>query len=299
MVCQSAAGAVRQSVGAASGKTDSVTSVMKVRIGAQCSAFEEGLTDWNWSRRSDLNRGPADYESAALPRSYAGWDARRLEKNGDPSKCVPRLQKPSALERSRAQQQVERHPLRLPVPGLDHGLARPGRVREPAGSFLRDDDRVEAVGPAAAARAYQADQDARQRAAFRRHEVEDAGPGDVARVAGVHGLELRDELAFFELERRAELAHAAVAEGQELHGGELDRRELNRGQGGRDAAVDLEVDEAGAVLGVPQHPEADARQAGAVLSGQAEVNLLLDVRQRLLGRAGAVGPESEHLGGRH
>ena len=25
-----------------------------------------------WSRRSDLNRGPADYESAALPLSYAG-----------------------------------------------------------------------------------------------------------------------------------------------------------------------------------------------------------------------------------
>ena len=28
--------------------------------------------DWLWSRRSDLNRGPADYESAALPLSYAG-----------------------------------------------------------------------------------------------------------------------------------------------------------------------------------------------------------------------------------
>ena len=27
----------------------------------------------DWSRRSDLNRGPADYESAALPLSYAGW----------------------------------------------------------------------------------------------------------------------------------------------------------------------------------------------------------------------------------
>ena len=27
----------------------------------------------NWSRRSDLNRGPADYESAALPLSYAGF----------------------------------------------------------------------------------------------------------------------------------------------------------------------------------------------------------------------------------
>ena len=26
----------------------------------------------HWSRRSDLNRGPADYESAALPLSYAG-----------------------------------------------------------------------------------------------------------------------------------------------------------------------------------------------------------------------------------
>jgi hypothetical protein len=26
-----------------------------------------------WSRRSDLNRGPADYESAALPLSYAGF----------------------------------------------------------------------------------------------------------------------------------------------------------------------------------------------------------------------------------
>jgi hypothetical protein len=25
-----------------------------------------------WSRRTDLNRGPADYESAALPLSYAG-----------------------------------------------------------------------------------------------------------------------------------------------------------------------------------------------------------------------------------
>src|SRR5262245_43634836 len=264
MVCQSAAGAVRQSVGAASGKTDSVTSVMKVRIGAQCSAFEEGLTDWNWSRRSDLNRGPADYESAALPRSYAGWDARRLEKNGDPSKCVPRLQKPSALERSRAQQQVERHPRRLPVPGLDHGLPRSGRVRESAGSFLRDDDRVEARGAAAAARADQPDQDALQRAALRGHELEAAGPGDVA-VAGVHGLELGDEVAFFELEGRAELAHAAVAEGHELHGGELDRRELNRRQGGRDAAVDLEVHEAGAVLGVSQHPEADPRQAGDVL----------------------------------
>src|SRR5438552_1464327 len=29
-----------------------------------------------WSRRSGLNRGPADYESAALPLSYAG-DVRR------------------------------------------------------------------------------------------------------------------------------------------------------------------------------------------------------------------------------
>jgi hypothetical protein len=26
----------------------------------------------NWSRCSDLNRGPADYESAALPLSYTG-----------------------------------------------------------------------------------------------------------------------------------------------------------------------------------------------------------------------------------
>jgi len=31
-----------------------------------------------WSRRSDLNRGPADYESAALPLSYAGRGRRRL-----------------------------------------------------------------------------------------------------------------------------------------------------------------------------------------------------------------------------
>ena len=31
-----------------------------------------------WSRRSDLNRGPADYESAALPLSYAG-QARAYE----------------------------------------------------------------------------------------------------------------------------------------------------------------------------------------------------------------------------
>jgi hypothetical protein len=27
-----------------------------------------------WCRRSDLNRGPADYESAALPLSYVGWE---------------------------------------------------------------------------------------------------------------------------------------------------------------------------------------------------------------------------------
>src|ERR1700681_785945 len=32
---------------------------------------------YGWSRRSDLNRRPADYESAALPLSYVGL-------NGDP-----------------------------------------------------------------------------------------------------------------------------------------------------------------------------------------------------------------------
>ncbi len=34
-----------------------------------------------WSRRSGLNRGPADYESAALPLSYAGLGRRRLRRN--------------------------------------------------------------------------------------------------------------------------------------------------------------------------------------------------------------------------
>ena len=29
---------------------------------------------YEWSRRSDLNRRPADYESAALPLSYVGLD---------------------------------------------------------------------------------------------------------------------------------------------------------------------------------------------------------------------------------
>ncbi len=29
--------------------------------------------DLEWSRRADLNRRPADYESAALPLSYVGW----------------------------------------------------------------------------------------------------------------------------------------------------------------------------------------------------------------------------------
>src|SRR5512135_2137513 len=33
-----------------------------------------GFSKWlkSWSRRSDLNRGPTDYESVALPLSYAG-----------------------------------------------------------------------------------------------------------------------------------------------------------------------------------------------------------------------------------
>ena len=31
----------------------------------------------DWSRRRDLNPGPADYESAALPLSYAGWAGLR------------------------------------------------------------------------------------------------------------------------------------------------------------------------------------------------------------------------------
>jgi hypothetical protein len=34
-----------------------------------------------WSRRSDLNRGPADYESAALPLSYAGVGRGRFRRN--------------------------------------------------------------------------------------------------------------------------------------------------------------------------------------------------------------------------
>ena len=33
---------------------------------AECKSLKD------WSRRSGLNRGPADYESAALPLSYAG-----------------------------------------------------------------------------------------------------------------------------------------------------------------------------------------------------------------------------------
>jgi hypothetical protein len=30
------------------------------------------LTEGEWSRHSDLNRGPAVYETAALPLSYVG-----------------------------------------------------------------------------------------------------------------------------------------------------------------------------------------------------------------------------------
>ena len=36
-----------------------------------------------WSRRSDLNRGPADYESAALPLSYAGVGRSRSRRTGE------------------------------------------------------------------------------------------------------------------------------------------------------------------------------------------------------------------------
>jgi integrase len=50
----------------------------------------------NWSRRSDLNRGPADYESAALPLSYAGYQrltgaARAADHTGitGPPRVVP------------------------------------------------------------------------------------------------------------------------------------------------------------------------------------------------------------------
>jgi hypothetical protein len=53
-----------------------------------------------WSRRTDLNRGPADYESAALPLSYAGiaramfWSAKKAsvaERSGPPRRRTPRL----------------------------------------------------------------------------------------------------------------------------------------------------------------------------------------------------------------
>ena len=36
----------------------------------------ESIEEENWSRRSGLNRRPADYESAALPLSYAGAKGR-------------------------------------------------------------------------------------------------------------------------------------------------------------------------------------------------------------------------------
>jgi hypothetical protein len=42
------------------------------RVMSWVGVCEQALRNWNklagiWSRRSDLNRGPADYESAALP----------------------------------------------------------------------------------------------------------------------------------------------------------------------------------------------------------------------------------------
>ena len=33
-----------------------------------------------WSQRAELNRRPTDYESVALPLSYAGLDLFRIEK---------------------------------------------------------------------------------------------------------------------------------------------------------------------------------------------------------------------------
>jgi hypothetical protein len=44
----------------------------------QCGHLAAAITDScekNWSRHSDLNRGPAVYETAALPLSYVGPDA--------------------------------------------------------------------------------------------------------------------------------------------------------------------------------------------------------------------------------
>jgi hypothetical protein len=41
------------------------------QAGDDGEAFESG----GWSRHSDLNRGPAVYETAALPLSYVGWSA--------------------------------------------------------------------------------------------------------------------------------------------------------------------------------------------------------------------------------
>ena len=39
-------------------------------------AQDHKIIEENWSRRSGLNRRPADYESAALPLSYAGARGR-------------------------------------------------------------------------------------------------------------------------------------------------------------------------------------------------------------------------------
>jgi hypothetical protein len=47
-----------------------------------------------WCRRSDLNRGPADYESAALPLSYVGGRAARI------ALTVP-IEQPPRLHRAR------------------------------------------------------------------------------------------------------------------------------------------------------------------------------------------------------
>src|SRR5438132_1606065 len=49
-----------------------------MKAAARC-AKERGLSNGLWSRRADLNRGPADYESAALPTELRRPSAGTME----------------------------------------------------------------------------------------------------------------------------------------------------------------------------------------------------------------------------
>jgi hypothetical protein len=58
-----------------------VAEILEREIATEYRSKTVAVAGKTWSRRSGLNRGPADYESAALPLSYAGVGRSRFRRN--------------------------------------------------------------------------------------------------------------------------------------------------------------------------------------------------------------------------